>query len=231
VTDDSATPDAIWLGANWPFVNDHLPPAPAAVIELGCGASGGHVPALARAGYQATGVDPEAPDGPRYQRVRFEDYQAQSPADAVVASTSLHHVDDVAAALDHVAGALVPGGRLIVLEWISEDFDEPTARWCFRHAPTDPAESGAWLAELRADWEQSGLSWGSFYDDWLGRHGLHPAAEIRRELAARFAAISQSTGPYYFADLPGTDAAQEQAAIDAGAIRAGCLRYAGQLAR
>jgi SAM-dependent methyltransferase len=225
------SPDAIWLAATWPFIRDHLPAAPTAITELGCGASGGHVPALRRAGYQATGVDPEAPDGPGYQRMRFEDYHPQRPAAAVVASVSLHHIEDIAAALDHVARILAPGGTVIIVEWISEDFDEATARWCFRHALADRAEPGAWLAELRADWEESRLPWTSFHSGWLAQHGLHSAAAIRRELAARFRTLNESTGPYYFPDLVDTEAAAEQAAIDAGAIRAGCLLYAGQLAR
>jgi SAM-dependent methyltransferase len=231
MTASGCSPDEIWLTATWPFVRDHVPAAPAVVTEAGCGASGGHVPALLRAGYQATGVDPEAPDGRGYRQMRFEDYQPGRPVDAVVASVSLHHVDDVPTVLDHVARILAPGGRLIVVEWISEDFDEATARWCFRHALADQGEHGAWLAGLRAEWQESELPWGSFYAGWLGQHGLHSAAVIRRELAARFSTLHESTGPYYFPDLGDADAAAEQAAIDAGTIRAGCLQYAGQLAR
>ena len=34
-------------------------------------------------------------------------------------------------------------------------------------------------------------------------------------------------GPYYFPDLLDADTVTEQAAIDAGEIRPGCLRYTG----
>ena len=113
--------DEAWLAATWPFVRDELPPPPASVIELGCGPLGGHVPALLRAGYQAVGVDPEAPEAteateapedPPYRRIAFEDYRPAAKADAVIASVSLHHVRDPAAALDHVTDLLVPGGPL-----------------------------------------------------------------------------------------------------------------------
>src|SRR5690242_18136059 len=83
MTASGRSPDEIWLAATWPYVRDHLPPARVAVTEAGCGASGGHVPALLRAGYQATGVDPQAPDGPAYRQIRFEDYQPERPAAAV----------------------------------------------------------------------------------------------------------------------------------------------------
>ena len=64
------TLDDRWLAAVWPFARGQLPPAPARVLEVGCGSLGGFVPALLDAGYQAVGVDPEAPEGPDYQRVR-----------------------------------------------------------------------------------------------------------------------------------------------------------------
>ena len=44
--------------------------------------------------------------------------------DAIVACTSLHHVADLAGVLDLVAGALVPGGRAVIVEWAREQFDE-----------------------------------------------------------------------------------------------------------
>ena len=224
-----AASDRAWLAATWPFVRGQLPPPPARVIELGCGPAGGHVPALIRAGYDATGVDPEAPEGHVYRRVGFEEYRPEDLADAVVASVSLHHVEDPALALDHVVEVLRPGGVLVIAEWISEDFDEATARWCFRHQLRDQAEPGAWLGGLYAAWTESGLGWDAFFRAWLDEHGLHAAAVIRRGLDARFAVTHLSTGPYYFPDLPDGEVAAEQAAIDTGQIRAGCLRYAGRV--
>ena len=223
------SPDSIWLAATWPFVRGQLPPPPARVIELGCGTAGGHIPTLIRAGYDATGVDPEAPEGPAYVRTAFEEFRPPGPADAVVASVSLHHVGDPAVVLDHVAEILAPGGVLVVVEWISEGFDQATARWCFGHRLRDQAEPGAWLGGMSAGWTESGLGWADFFRGWLDEHGLHAAATIRHELDARFAVTHLSTGPFYFPDLADAGADAEQAAIDAGQIRAGCLRYAGRV--
>jgi SAM-dependent methyltransferase len=223
----AATPGEIWLAATWPFVRRQLPPPPAAVTEIGCGSSGGHVPALLRAGYQAIGVDPEAPAGPQYRPARFEDYQPPHPVAAVVASVSLHHVDHIGAVLDHVTRTLAPGGKVIVVEWASEDFDDATARWCFGHQLADPAEPGAWLAELRAHWDESGLAWPDFWAGWLAEHGLHPGADIRRELASRLIITGESRGAYYFPDLADATLEDEQAAISSGMIKAGCLRVTG----
>src|SRR5439155_936690 len=123
--------DRRWLAAQWRFVKDHLPAAPARVLELGCGPRGGFVPALRNDRYTAVGVDPEAPDEPGYHRTGFEDYRPPQPVDAVVACTSLHHVADLDQVLDRLHDSLTAGGVLVVVEWARECFDEPTARWCF----------------------------------------------------------------------------------------------------
>src|SRR5260370_11595324 len=79
------TPDERWLAALWPSVRAPLPDPPARVLEIGCGPAGGFVAKLQAAGYTATGIDPEAPDGPAFRQVEFERYQATEPADAIIA--------------------------------------------------------------------------------------------------------------------------------------------------
>jgi SAM-dependent methyltransferase len=230
MTGSDSSADEIWLAATWPFVREQLPPPPARIVELGGGEAGGQLTALLSVGYDATGVDPEAPEGPAYRRSAFEDYWPDTPADAVIASLSLHHVAEPAAVLDHVCHILAPGGTLVVIEWISECFDKATAEWCFGHEVRDRTQPGAWLAELRGEWGESALPWEVFCRRWLERHGLHSASTIRRALDARFVTTHDSSGPYYFPDLLDADAAIERAAIDTGAIKAGCLRYAGRRA-
>jgi hypothetical protein len=84
------TPADPWLEAAWPFVRGQLPPPPSMVLEIGCGTLGGFVPALLDGGYQAVGVDPQAPEGPGYRRIEFERYEPPQPVPCVVASLSLH---------------------------------------------------------------------------------------------------------------------------------------------
>ncbi len=78
------------------------------MLEVGCGPLGGFVPLLEPAGYEATGVDPEAPQGSCYRQVEFERYDLVGQLDAIVACTSLHHVADLGTVLDRVHAALVP---------------------------------------------------------------------------------------------------------------------------
>ena len=106
-----ATPGERWLAALWPFVRSWLPTAPAAVTEIGCGPLGGFVPMLRSAGYEATGVDPEAPKGAWYHQIEFERYEPlPGAAQAVVACTSLHHVAHIGEVLGQVGTVLTAGG-------------------------------------------------------------------------------------------------------------------------
>jgi SAM-dependent methyltransferase len=221
------TPNDPWLGAVWSFVRDQLPPAPVRVLEVGCGSLGGFVPALLDAGYHAVGVDPEAPEGPGYLQIEFERYKPPQPVDCVVASLSLHHVADLDAVMDRLGALLVPGGALVVVEWAWEQFDEATARWCFaRLAPPDPGKEPGWLHKGQERWTASGQPWDDFLRSWATEEGLHPGEDIVRGLDARFHRQLYVEGPYFFPDLADTSEAEEQAAIDAGLIRAGGIRYA-----
>jgi SAM-dependent methyltransferase len=200
-----------WLAALWPVLQQHLPGPPASVLDLGCGPLGGFVPMLRAAGYDAVGIDPKAPEEAHYQRVEFERADLQ-PVDAVVASTSLHHVADPADVIDHVMGTLAPGGTVVVFEWASERFDEPTARWCSERLGTNES----WLDGLLEDPR-----------GWLEREGLHGGDMLVRLLDERLERRALTYGPYFFADLPETTEADEQAAIDAGQIQASRIDYVG----
>ena len=221
------TLDDPWLAAVWPFVHSQVPPAPATVLEVGCGALGGFVPALLDAGYDAVGVDPEAPEGPGYRQIEFERYEPPQPVDCVMASLSLHHVADLDEVLDRLGAVLAPRGVLVVVEWAWERFDEATARWCFaRLASSNPGEEPGWLHKAQERWAASGQPWDDYLGAWATEEGLHPGEDIVRGLDARFHRQLYVEGPYFFPDLADTSEGQEQAAIDAGLIRAGGIRYA-----
>src|SRR4051795_1127227 len=80
------------------FVFDQLPPAPRRVLEVGCGRDGGLVEQLAGRGYDALGVDPDAPEGDRFVRAEFQTLDGEW--DAVVAGRMLHHVNPLDESLD-----------------------------------------------------------------------------------------------------------------------------------
>ncbi|MEV4532663.1 methyltransferase domain-containing protein [Asanoa sp. NPDC049518] len=211
---------ADWLEALWPFVRDALPAAPAHVVEIGCGPAGGFVPHLEAAGYDPVGVDPEAPDGPRFHRMEFEGYEPAASVDAVVACTSLHHVDDLERVVDRIAAALRPGGTLVVVEWASERFDEHTARWCFDRLPA--GDGDGWLHRHARAWRESGADWATYVEGWAEAERLHRSDRIVTALDRRFRTRSSTETPYFFADL-GISEDDERAA---GVALTG-LRYVG----
>jgi SAM-dependent methyltransferase len=213
-------------GGSWSFVRGRLPPAPASVVEIGCGSAGGFVPALLREGYDAVGIDPNAPDAPEFQRIPFERYEPVQPVAAVVASNSLHHVGDLDALAGRIQDVLRADGTLVVVEWAWERFDDATAQWCFARLANGGEPS--WLHRRRDDWVASGRPWDEYFPAWAGGHDLHPGEEVVRSLDARFVRCSYAEGPCFFPDLAGVTEEDEQAAIDTGQIRATGIRYAGR---
>ena len=94
------------------FLRAQLPQPPARVLEVGCG-QGELTTALAVEGYDVLGIDPLAPPGDRFRRVRLEDIGPEDgPFDAVVAAHVFHHVRDLDHALDRVVALLRPRRRV-----------------------------------------------------------------------------------------------------------------------
>jgi rhodanese-related sulfurtransferase len=224
-----ATSDERWLASAFPFIREHLPAAPARVLELGCGPLGGFVPQLRAHGFDALGIDPQAPEGIDFQQTEFENADMSRPADVLVACASLHHVADLADVVDRIASVLAPTGALIVVEWAWERFDEETARWCFaRLGPDDDNAEPGWLRRHRDDWAASGQPWDSYLAAWAEHERLHRGEVIVRTLQARFDTRLLENGPYFYADLARTTAEDEQAAIDAELIHPTCIRFIGK---
>jgi len=213
----------------WPVVRERLPAPPARVVEVGCGPLGGFIPMLRGSGYDAIGVDPKAPAESSYRRTGIEDVDPVEPVDVVVASTSLHHVEDPQEVIAGLAALLAPGGAVVVIEWAWEDFDEPTARWCFGRLRPD--EEGGWLRRRRDEWAASGLPWDSFLREWADEEHIHRAGNLVRLLDDHFDREHVARGPYFFSDLSETSEEDELAAIAAGEIQPTRLDYIGRAAR
>jgi SAM-dependent methyltransferase len=175
-------------------------------------------------GYDALGVDPRAPSGPRYKRSDFERAGGLGPVDAVIASTSLHHVSDPGDVIERVARTLSDEGTVVVIEWAWERFDAATAHWCFERISKEEA---GWLHHCRDEWKDPGQNWRTYVGEWAARDGLHRGDALLRLLEERFERRSLTYGPYFFPDLSGTSEADEQAAIDAGEIQATRLDWLG----
>jgi SAM-dependent methyltransferase len=195
------------------FVQAHLPPAPARVLEVGCG-HGDLARAVSESGYEMVAIDPDAPEGELFQAVSLEEFTTSDPFDAVVASRALHHIADLPDSVAKIAGLLRQGGKFILDEHAYDRLDEPTARWYFEQRAGVP-DAPSSLEACLADWEAD-------HDD------LHGYAEMRKELERHFTEQFFSWMPYLHGELAGVDADEERALIEAGAIQAMGFRYVGE---
>lgn len=202
------------------FVLADLPRSPARVLEVGCGA-GDLARTMDRAGYEVVAIDPAAPDGEIFRRIKLDELDPGERFDAVVAAFSLHHVTDLTVGLDRIRDVLRPGGLVLVEELGFDRLDEQTAEWFHgqRRAlvaagrlPSGPKT----VAECRREWDDEHV-------------GLHSADAMRSELAARFRPRSFSWQPALYRYLNGVAAeALERTLIDADAIRPLGFRYVGE---
>ena len=121
--------DRWWRGFD-AVVSDAAAPG-SRVLDVGCG-DGGLVERLVASGFDAVGVDPQAPPRPRLIRERVEHLGSIGRFDVVCAVMTLHHVelDPVLAAIGRL---LRPGGRLLAYEFAWEAYDERAASWLARH--------------------------------------------------------------------------------------------------
>jgi SAM-dependent methyltransferase len=218
------------------FVLGHIGDPPARVLEVGCG-KGELARAMARAGHSVTAIDPRAPEGPLFQRVRIEEFSDPGPFDYVVASLSLHHVQDLGSALDRIASLLRAGGALVVVEVAWDRFDEVTAEWALERLPAaTPSEKPSWLQRRCWEWVRGGQGETrapveAHFAGWAREEGLHTSRQMRGELGRRFVERLFAWVPYLYPELDDdTSEADESAAIEAGAINATGFRYVGTLA-
>lgn len=199
------------------FVLAWLPPAPASVLEVGCGREGGVVAALSAAGYDVLGVDPDAPEGPPFRR---ETFQAAAPSlgtfDAVVAGRMLHHVHPLDEAVELLT-RLAP--RLVVDEFAWEAIDPAAQAWYERRH-----------AELTAAGGAPGGP--ATLDEWRWRHpGLHRSDAVLAALRERYRDLAFEPLPYLHRWLGPAEEAAETALVEAGTIPATGWRWAGELAQ
>jgi SAM-dependent methyltransferase len=126
------------------FLLDVLAPR-ARVLDVGCG-DGALVEGLAAAGFDAVGVDPNAPASARLVRERVEDATGIGRFDAVCAVTSLHHAE-LERVLPAITGLLRPGGLVVVSEFSWEAYDERAAAWVGEYNPARDGSVAAWRDE------------------------------------------------------------------------------------
>ena len=185
------------------------------MLEVGCGREGGLVAELVSRGYDALGVDPDAPDGERFVRAEFQ--TVDGAWDAAVAGRVLHHVNPLGESLALLA-SLAP--LLVVDEFAWNRIDAAAQDWyegqhrMLRAAGSEPYGPAS-------------------LDEWRLRHaGLHPDELLLEELRARYDEVAFERIPYLHRWLGGPSSeALEQSLVDAGAFPAIGFRWAGRVTK
>ena len=140
----SAVQDRWWRGLDV-LILEALPRG-SRILDVGCG-DGALVERLAEGGLDAVGVDPRAPDRPRFVQRSLEELDPPEPFDAACAVMSLHHAD-LARVIPTIARLLRPGGRLYVFEFAWESYDERAAAWAQAHDGSGRDHTvTAWMSE------------------------------------------------------------------------------------
>ena len=189
------------------------------MLEVGCG-KGELARALADAGWDVLAIDPAAPDGPIFRRLKLEDVDEPESFDAVVAARSLHHVTDLEAALDRIRMLLRPGGVLVLDEFAWDRLEGSTADWF--HGQQRALAAAGRLPDAPATLEEC-------CRDWADEHvGLHGYESMRAALDERFSERFFEWLPYLYRYLDGVvGETLERTLIEADAIQATGFRYVG----
>jgi SAM-dependent methyltransferase len=188
----------------WVYLERWLPEPPASLVDIGCGA-GESTWRLADSGYSALGIDPDAPEAPGFRRIGLEQLDSQPSFDGAVAIRSLHHVHDLRAGVDALAGALRPGARLVVFEFAIEAVDERAVRWCAEHGLGGPTTT-------------------------TSAPEVTPLTEVRAALGRQFRQLDAEPVPYLAREAGRTDLeAVERDDIAAGRLAAAGARLAYEL--
>jgi SAM-dependent methyltransferase len=185
------------------FVRASLPPRPARVLEIGAG-DGTLATALRGDGYDVLAIDPAG--GPEILQAPLLELDAPVHFfGAAVAVTSLHHVEPLAASIEHLAALLPPGAPLVVDEFDVGRYDERAARWWLSHADHEHT-AGELVHDLRAH--------------------LHSVATITAALEPWFAVGPPVRGPYLYRwEIDPALRGEEEELIGAGTIPATGARF------
>jgi SAM-dependent methyltransferase len=197
------------------FVLAHLPSPPARVLEVGCG-RGELARSLESAGYDVTAIDPVAPDGPIFRRIKLEELEEDARFDAVVAIGVLHHMgESLEPNLDRIARALEGGGPFVVDEFAPDRLDEDTAGWY-------EGQRRILAAAGRTSERPSAAEWDAHHTSVTRSDVLYD------RFRSRFDELTYEDVPYLWRYLGGVVSAElEQSLVEAGAIRPLGFRFVG----
>lgn len=212
---DFTSPVEIPWAATIEFVTSQVK-APADILEIGCG-EGHLLLSLAERGYTVVGLEADLEIVARAQAkglpvvlATWPEY-SPTPADAVVFTRSLHHMEQLEPAVEGAVAALKPGGTLLVEEFAFDAPDAATIEW---FVETCRSEAGLVLVDYGKDEVMKGLlssrdpieAWQASHD-----HDLHTIEAITDTVARFFESGEVFEAPYLYRYLASVLPDEEEA--------------------
>ncbi|HKG91808.1 MAG TPA: class I SAM-dependent methyltransferase [Gemmatimonadaceae bacterium] len=183
-----------------------LPPAPARVLEVGCGA-GELAAALTGRGYSVVALDADPNEAAAARGRGVDAREARWPDaaplpderfDAVLFTRSLHHIGPLDGAVAAARASLRPGGRVLVEDFAFAAAPPAAAEWLrgvlrlLDAAGALEAAPGSFAARLLAA-SDAAAEWRHAAD-----HDIHPAAAMEGSLAAQLTIEASERAPYLY---------------------------------
>ena len=183
------------------FLARHLPPAPARILEVGCG-RGEVAAALGGLGHEVDAIDVDADAVAAARALGVPARQADffsiraGAHDVVLLTRSLHHIAPLQRALDHASGLMAPGGSIVIEDFAVEAMDAVTATWFYDLCALLGVAGALWPAQdMAAD---PLAAWVAEHEHHPGEEPLHTGAAMQDALAARFAVVATEPAPYLY---------------------------------
>ena len=185
------------------FVAAHASPAPARILEVGCG-DGALALRLQGVGHQVIAVDTSA-DAVAKARQRGVDARVahwpnfeEAPFDVVVFTRSLHHIDPLPQAVGQAKKLLKERGKVLVEDFAFTEIEPLAAEWLYELlAVLDAARlllrDRDEFANQLLQHEGSLAAWHAAHD-----HHVHSAGAMLACLRDHFARVDVATAPYLY---------------------------------
>jgi SAM-dependent methyltransferase len=223
------------------FVERALPSRPARILDVGCG-RGELATELHSRGFAVTAIDSEVESvlltqarGVPSKQVTFPAYDEEAlPLDVVIFARSLHHIGDLAGAVERAFVLLRPGGTLILEEFDLDAIDAATALWHYDALGLLEA-----TGVLPPDPDDDALRGLPPLERWRAEHAvhgeLHGGEAMTSAVAGRFRVVERQAAPYLYRtacarleeSARGQRAAERLLAQERRGIELGLLRPVG----
>ena len=197
------------------FVQSHAKHG-CSILEVGCG-DGDVALALQSLGYNVIALDSNDGAVARARQKSVNAHQARwpdfssEPADIVLFTRSLHHIDGLDLAVSAARKHLHQDGLLMLEDFAFDDADENTCTWFKEKLLEDPLASA--MTPPEKSFVRKVLDAARPTDAWIKDHGheIHSISAMTKAIKNSFADLTDYPAPYFYRYVIQTLAQDKQA--------------------